>query len=41
MAISTSQSISAMLKVWYKDGVSNLMFRNSPLLNKIGKTRVE
>mgnify|MGYP002625333472 CR=1 FL=1 len=41
MAISTSQSILAMLKVWYKDGVSNLMFRNSPLLNKIDKTRVE
>lgn len=41
MAISTSQSILSMLKVWYKDGVQNLMFRNSPLLQKIEKTRVE
>ena len=41
MAISTSASILAMLKVWYKDGVENLMFRNSPVLMKINKTRVE
>ena len=41
MAISTSASILAMLKVWYRDGVENLMFRNSPVLMKINKTRVE
>ena len=39
--ISTSQSILSMLKVWYKDGVENLMFRNSPLLKKLNKVRVE
>lgn len=41
MAISASQSILSMLKVWYKDGVSNLMFRNSPVLKELGKIRVE
>lgn len=41
MAISNSASVLALLKVWYKDGVENLMFRNSPLLKKITKTRVE
>lgn len=41
MAISTSASILAMLKVWYRDGVENLMFRNSPVLMKLNKTRVE
>lgn len=41
MAISSSQSILSMLKIWYKDGVENLMFRNSPLLKKIAKVRVE
>lgn len=41
MAISTSQSILSMLKIWYKDGVSNLMFRNSPVLKELAKTRVE
>lgn len=41
MAISTNASILAMLKVWYKDGVENLMFRNSPVLRKLTKTRVE
>ena len=39
--ISSSQSVLSMLKVWYKDGVQNLMFRNSPLLKKITKVRVE
>lgn len=41
MAISNNASILAMLKVWYKDGVENLMFRNSPVLRKLTKTRVE
>ena len=41
MAISNEQSILSMLKVWYKDGVENLMFRNSPVLRKLNKTRVE
>lgn len=41
MAISSNSNILSLLKVWYKDGVENLMFRNSPLLNKITKERVE
>ena len=41
MAVSTEGAILALLKVWYKDGVSNLLFRNSPLLRKINKIRVE
>jgi len=41
MAISAENSIRAMLKVYYKDGVENLMFRNSPVLKKIKKERVE
>lgn len=41
MAISTEASILNILKVWYKDGVENLLFRNSPLLKEISKTRVE
>jgi len=41
MAISANASILAMLKVYYKDGVENLMFRNSPVLKKIKKERVE
>lgn len=42
MAISDTASILALLKVYYaKEGVQNLMFRNSPLLKKIEKTRVE
>ena len=41
MAISANSSILAMLKVFYKDGVENLMFRNSPVLKKIKKERVE
>jgi len=40
-AITADQSILNILKVYYKDGVENLMFRNSPLLKKINKTRVE
>ena len=42
MAISTEDSILAILKTFYaKEGVQNLLFRNSPVLKKIGKTRVE
>ena len=42
MAISANASILAMLKVYYKkEGISNLLFRNSPLLKKINKERVE
>lgn len=41
MAISTNDAIKSILKVWYREGVENLLFRNSPLLQKIGKVRVE
>ena len=42
MAISANSSILAMLKVYYKkEGIQNLLFRNSPLLKKIKKERVE
>ena len=42
MAISANASILAMLKVYYKkEGIQNLLFRNSPLLKKIKKERVE
>ena len=42
MAISANASILAMLKVYYKkEGIQNLLFRNSPLLKKIKKEMVE
>lgn len=41
MAISTNDNIKALLKVYYKDGIENLMFRNSPLLKKLQKNRIE
>ena len=41
MAISTNDNIKTLLKVYYKDGVENLMFRNSPLLKKLQKNRIE
>lgn len=41
MAISTNQNILNILKIWYRDKVENLLFRNSPVLKKIEKTRVE
>ena len=41
MAISTNDNIKALLKVYYKNGVENLMFRNSPLLKKLQKNRIE
>lgn len=41
MAVTASDSIKALLKIYYKDGVENLMFRNSPLLKKLNKNRIE
>lgn len=42
MAISTEASIKAMLKVYYKkNGLENLLFRNSPLLKKMNKDAVQ
>ena len=42
MTISANASILAMLKVYYKkEGIQNLLFRNSPLLKKMNKERVE
>lgn len=41
MALNVSQDIANILKVWYKDGVENLLFRESPIVKSIGKTRVE
>lgn len=40
-AISADEAILNILKVWYKDGVENLLFRNSPVVKDIHKTRVE
>ena len=40
-AITADQAIENILKVWYKDGVENLLFKNSPTVNAINKTRVE
>lgn len=40
-AISTNAAITSLLKVYYKDGVQNLFYRNSPVLAKISKERVE
>jgi len=40
-AITADEAIKNILKVWYKDGVENLMFRNSPVVKEINKTRVE
>ena len=42
MAITNEAAVLAMLKVYYaKEGVENLMFRNSPVLKALTKTRVE
>ena len=42
MAITTEDSILAVLKQFYaKEGVQNLLDRNSPILKKISKIRVE
>lgn len=39
-AITADQAIEAILKTWYKDGVENLFFRNSPVLKSINKVKV-
>ena len=41
MAITADKAIEALLKTFYKDGVENLLMRNSPVVKAIGKTRVE
>ena len=41
MALNVSQDIANILKIWYRDGVENLLFRESPIVKQIGKTRVE
>lgn len=41
MALNVSQDIANILKIYYKDGVENLLFRESPIVKQIGKTRVE
>lgn len=41
MALNVSDAILAILKTWYKDGVENLLFRNSPVLKEIEKVKVE
>lgn len=41
MAISAQDSVKALLKAYYKDGVENLLWRNSPVLKEIKKERVE
>lgn len=41
MAISSHETLENLLKVYYKDGVENLLFANSPLLMKIKKNRFE
>lgn len=41
MAISNEQSILSLLKVYYHDDVENLMFRNSPVVKRVKKVRVE
>ena len=39
--ITGDKAIEALLKTYYKDGVENLLMRNSPVVKAIGKTRVE
>lgn len=39
--ISENETLENLLKVYYKDGVENLLFANSPLLMKIKKNRFE
>lgn len=39
--ISENETLENLLKVYYKDGVENLLFSNSPLLMKINKNRFE
>ena len=39
--MSMNQNVLNMLKIYYKDKVENLLFRNSPVFSKIGKERIE
>jgi len=39
--ISMDQSVLNILKIVYRDGVQSLLFRNSPVLRKIKKSRTE
>lgn len=39
--LNVSSDISSILKIWYKDGVENLLLRDSPVVKEIGRTRVE
>lgn len=41
MAIAISDNYLACLKSYYKDGMANLMFRNSPVLGKVKTSNVE
>lgn len=41
MALSISTQVQNILRTWYKDDVSNLLFRNDPAIKEIAKTRVE
>ena len=41
MAISMSDNILNILKIVYRDGVQSLLFRNSPVLREIKKSRTE
>lgn len=41
MAISADQNILSLLKVYYKEGLENLMFRNDPVLKSLNKVRIE
>lgn len=42
MQISNENAILSLLKTWYaKDGVTNLMFRNSPVVKQLSTVRVE
>lgn len=41
MAVTADSAILSILRTWYKDGVENLLFRNSPVVKEIGKVRVE
>lgn len=41
MALSMSTQVQNILRTWYKEGVSNLLFRNDPVVKSINKVRVE
>lgn len=41
MALNVATDIKNILKTFYKDGVSNLLFRDDPVIKEIGKMRVE